>query len=118
MKTPPGDGDNLVGSPELFATNLLLVRAIEHDMNRVTIRRTDEGIRVQNHHDDQQYDPEILTEDLSKWTEIRDRFEAMTEFDDDRSGTLKPSTPAVDNIDHIGVEYPDEETIEIYFRDA
>jgi len=119
MSVPGGmSGDELTGSPELFASNLLVVRAIEHEMNSVVIRRTDEKVLVQNIHDERNYEEETLTEQLEKWSEIQERFQSMTTFSDDNSNTgeLTPNTPATRSVDRIEISYPDDSTIKLTFH--
>lgn len=119
MTDPTGamGGDDLTGSPELFATNLLVVRAIEHDMNAVTLRKGDGEITVKNQHDDREYEKETLTEDVTMWTDIKERFQSMTEFGEDQtSGTLSAKTPATERVESIAIAYPDEETIKLTFH--
>jgi hypothetical protein len=115
----PNGGDDLTGSPELFASNLLIVRAIEHGMTGVTIRRENDGIIVQNEHPDREYDKETLTEDTGIWSDIVERFRSMTvEREDASTDRLKPKTPATEQVESIEIRYPDEETIELTFQHA
>lgn len=109
--------DDLTGSPELFASNLLIVRAIEHGMDQVTIQLEDGAVAVQNHHPEQDYDKEILTENTEIWADIRERFQDMTEFEErnDR-GLLSSNIPATGRTEKITVAYPNEQTIEISFH--
>lgn len=117
MKNPQWEGrtpDELTGSPELFATNLLLVRAIDNQINRIIIEKLSAEIIVQLHHPDKDYEEETLTEDTSTWSDIRERFKDITEFDDSakNKGILKPKIPASKTLDRLEVQY-DTDTIDI-----
>lgn len=114
----PGDRqqDPLVGSPELFATNLLLVRAIEQGMSEIHIENHEDHVQVQNIHPDRQYPSETLTEKAGQWEKIHKRFQNMTEFDDnDSQGRLKPNTPAQKQVNRIIARYPEPDRIELCF---
>ncbi|MFB6345056.1 MAG: hypothetical protein ABEK50_04690 [bacterium] len=104
---PPREPDSLAGSPELFATNLLLVRAIENQIDRIEITRSSSEITVQLLKDEHEYEQETLTETTSSWSDIVDRFKEQTTFEDDDSGELKPSIPAAETIRQISVTYED-----------
>lgn len=114
----PGDReqDPLVGSPELFATNLLLVRAIEQGMTEIQIRNHGDHVEVQNIHPKREYPSETLTEEPDRWEKIRQRFRDMTEFEEnDQEGLLKPSTPAQNQVDRIEASYPEPNRIVLSF---
>ncbi|MFB6344301.1 MAG: hypothetical protein ABEK50_00810 [bacterium] len=103
--------DPLVGSPELFVSNLVLVRAIENGLTKIEITREEDGITVQNEKDGEGYDRETLTDDPNKWKDIVERFKSMTESGDEGEKYLKPKTPATGKVDTIRIEYSDSETI-------
>lgn len=112
---PPRDPDSLAGSPELFATNLLLVRAIENEIDRITIERTSSEITVQLIKEDTDYDPETLTERTDKWNDIVERFRDHTRPDETDGGwgiVLEPNIPAADSVEDFRIEI-DENRIEI-----
>jgi len=107
--------DDLTGSPELFASNLLLVRAMDQQLDKINITRHDDAIGVTMYSSDREYDEETLTERTEKWTQIVDRFESMTDFEDDRKGILDPSIPVHDPVKEMTVRYEDNQ-ITISFR--
>jgi len=108
--------DPLVGSPELFATNLLLVRAIEQGISEIHIENRDDQVQVQNIHPNREYPSETLTEEPGQWEKIHRRFREMTDFDKtDSHGRLKPNTPAQKQVDRIEARYPEPSRIELSF---
>lgn len=115
MSDPSPGPDPLSGSPELFATNLLISRCIENRMDGVRLRRTEEGVRVYLEHPDRDHDEETLTDDPSRWEDVRDRFRSLTEPRPEGADELCPRTPAAEQVQSIRVEYPDPETIQLRF---
>lgn len=112
MKNPQWndrESDDLTGSPELFATNLLLVRAIDNSVESVTMTKETDRIAVQLFAEDRDYEPETLTEDTDQWSTIKSRFQAMTNFDenDENEGTLEPNLPKSGKVSSIRVSYGD-----------
>lgn len=114
---PPRDPDSLAGSPELFATNLLLVRAIDNEIERITIDRAPDEITVQLIKEGQDYDPETLTERTDKWDDIVERFREHTVSGEaDAWGTvLEPNIPAADTVEEIRIQF-EEDCIELRFN--
>lgn len=109
---PPREPDSLAGSPELFATNLLLVRAIDNEIDRILIERSPGEITVQLVDESRDYDPETLTEDLDHWDAIVERFQDYTRPDKDASGEgtiLEPNIPAADNVEEIRIKMSDNQ---------
>lgn len=105
---PPRDPDSLAGSPELFATNLLLVRAIENEIERITIDRSSSEITVQLMKADQDYEPETLTEQTEKWGDIVERFRGHTLSGASEEGwgsVLEPNIPAANSVDELRIQF-------------
>ncbi len=123
MKNPQWQNretDELAGSPELFATNLLMVRALENSLKRIEIRNQDNEITVQLFADDNDYERETLTEDTGKWTDILDRFREITDFYDDGTdhGELQPNLPNTYSYETIEATYEDSKlTITFQYED-
>ncbi len=113
MADPPPGSDPLSGSPELFATNLLITRCIENGMHGVRLRRTGEGVTVRLEHPDREHEEETLTDDPARWEDVRDRFRALTEPRPDGPDELCPRTPAAERVRRITIEYPDEDTVHL-----
>lgn len=114
---PPGHGsgsDPLAGSPELFATNLLLTRCIENRMVAAHLRR-ENGVHVHLEGPEGTLEEETLTEEDSRWSDVRDRFREMTNFDEEQSGELELTTPAAGQVKTVRVSYPDPDTIHVRF---
>lgn len=114
----PGHGsgsDPLTGSPELFATNLLLTRCIENRMKAAHFRR-DNGVHVKLEGPDETLEEETLTETDARWSDVRDRFRTMTNFEQEQTGELNLTTPAARQIDTIRISYPDPDTIHVRFH--
>lgn len=111
MKNPQWqdrDGDDLTGSPELFATNLLLVRAMDNRLNRIEVNRHDDRVGVQLFSSDRDYEEETLTENLDAWAKIVDRFEGITDFEEPgETGRLIPTIPVDDAVEEMKVNYDD-----------
>ncbi len=103
--------DNLTGSPELFASNLLLVRAMDQQLNKIEIRRHNDAIGVLLYSSDREYDEETLTEQTEKWSPIVERFESLTNFNNDREGILEPSIPVQDPVEKMTIRYDQNEII-------
>lgn len=97
--------DDLTGSPELFASNLLLVRAMDQQLDKIEIARHEDSIGVTLFSSERNYDEETLTERTEKWTSIVDRFQSMTNFENETDGILEPSIPVRDPVDEITVRY-------------
>lgn len=100
--------DDLTGSPELFATNLLIARGIENDLDIIRIEKKSAEISVTLESDQDHFDPETLTEDTTSWSDIQERFKSMTSFDDSSdasSGTLEPKTPLSERIKSIKINF-------------
>lgn len=109
--------DDLAGSPELFTTNLLLMRAIENATDAVEIKNQSDQITVQFHDTERDSQPETLTEASSAWKNIRKRLEHFTEWDsvDSQTGQLKPNIPTADTVTSMDVAFTDD-TIQINFN--
>lgn len=120
MSTPdesPREPDSLAGSPELFATNLLLVRAIDNRIERITMERTGDAILVQLFEAEREHEPETLTEDTGKWDSIVERFEDYTRPEKEASGegtVLEPNIPSAENVDEIRIQFTSNQ-LEITF---
>lgn len=109
--------DPLAGSPEQFATNLLIVNAIEQGLNAIELERTNTEVIVKLYNDERQYEAETLTEYPERWSDIRDKFREKTEFsNNEQSGIFKPSIPATNSVDEIPIEFKNN-AIEITFID-
>ncbi len=108
--------DELAGTPELFASNLVIVEAIEKNLRGLELIREPEGVTVIMHYPSGKEVEETLTENPENWERVTERFRSITEFDSDRKGELKPQTPARDKLDAITIEYHEDDTISIRFR--
>lgn len=118
MKNPQWqdrDGDDLTGSPELFATNLLLVRAMDNRLSRIEVNRHEDRVGVQLFSSERDYEEETLTEQLDTWPKIVDRFEEITDFEEPgETGRLNPTIPVDDAVTAMKVRY-DEGQITLSF---
>lgn len=106
--------DELTGSPELFATNLLLVRAIENSIDSIEIKKEPDAVTVQLISSETDYDRETLTEKMNIWSKIKDRFKSITEFESDSSkkGTLEPNIPIDEQeLESMKITYHDESIV-------
>ena len=109
--------DDLTGSPELFATNLLLVRAMDQELDRIEIARHDDSIGVTLVASDRDYEEETLTEETDNWSKIVERFQTMTEFETDEYGSLQPSIPVQDPVDEMEIHYEDDQiTVSFHYH--
>lgn len=119
MKNPQWqdrEGDDLTGSAELFATNLLLVRAMDNRLDKIEVTRHEDRIGVQLYSSDRDYEEETLTENLDTWPKIVDRFEELTDFEEPgETGRLNPTIPVDDAVDEMRIDY-DEEQLTVTFE--
>lgn len=119
MDNPTWDNrtpDELAGSPELFASNLVIVEAIEKNLRGLELIRGTDAVTVIMHYPSGKDVEETLTEDPGRWEQVTERFRSMTEFETERKGVLKPQTPVREKLEAISIEFHDDETISIRFR--
>lgn len=102
----PTTGDPLTGKPELFATNLLLKRALEQGVERIVFRREGNRVIVRLHHPDREYEPETLSEQPDTWDRLTER---LTGLIDEESGEFQPGFPPPESVRSIELVQASEE---------
>lgn len=112
--------DELAGTPELFATNLVLVEAIKNKLQRLIIKRHPDRVTVTLVNRSGETRQETLTESPDRWSKIRERFQSMTESHENKPSLLRTNIPAADAITEMRIQYPgpDEILIEPIYPDS
>lgn len=105
MRPEGTTGDSLTGKPELFATNLLLKRALDQRVHSITFRHEGNRVEVQLEHPEEDLEAETLSEEPETWDRVIDRLRDHTE-----SGEFQPQFPGPDELDSIQFEMPDDDT--------